>query len=143
MKTLRAFGWWASALMCVSVATCLAHSQLGPSNTASQGTYPLAPPPASDPFPKGGGNQIDQNALREQERLDSQLRRKQLAEATELLMKVTAELRAELAANPASIPTDTEIQRIKLIQKLAHLIQENEKAEYEVAAALAKKGGGP
>jgi hypothetical protein len=143
MKALRTSGWWASALLCAGVATCLAHGQLGPSNTASQGTFPLPPPPSSDPFPKDGANQTDQNALREQERLDSQLRRKQLTQASELLSKIAAELRTELLANPNGIPTDTEIQRIKLIQKLAHLIQENEKAEYQVAAALAKKGGGP
>ena len=146
MKALRACGWLALVLIGACVATCAAQSTpLNPANNEAQGTRPLPPPPGGGPDPYAQFEQDPkaESALREQMRLDSQLRRKQLADATELLTKVAVELRTELTANPRGIPTETEIERIKLIQKLAHLIQENEKAEYQAAAALAKMGGGP
>ena len=147
MKVLRACGWWASALICVCAASCAAQNStpLNPSNNEAQGTRPLPPPPGGGPDPYAQFEQDPkaQSALLDQERLQSQLRRKQLTQASQLLSKVTAELRAELLANPNGVPTITEIQRIQLIQKLAHLIQESEKAEFQVAAALARKGGGP
>jgi hypothetical protein len=140
MKVLQACGWLALALMGASAAVCAAQN----GNTPTTNPFrPLPPIPSPAPWSPDQTSPATDGALRAEERLESQLRKKQLTDATDLLLKVAQELRAEMAADPKGIPTETESERLKLIEKLAHLIQEREKAEYQAAAALAKTKGGP
>jgi|SRR5580658_6803688 hypothetical protein len=145
VKAPRVCLWLALLLTGAWFATCAAHSQnTDPitGKTAGLKPIPMHPGGGPDPYEELEKDpKANQSALREQERLDSQLRKKQLTQASDLLLKVTLELRTEMAANPHGVPTETELKRVQLIQKLAHLIQDSEKAEYQAAAVLAKKEG--
>jgi len=96
-----------------------------------------------DPYDKFKNDSTIGIASHERDRLMSLLRQKQLTEATDLLLKVARDLRAEMAANSGGALTEDELQRLRLVEKLAHLIQDREKAEEQVDAALAKSGKGP
>jgi hypothetical protein len=134
------------SLLVGAVAATTAHAQ--PPNASTNdanGTRPLPPIPGEvqdlpDKYKNDSSVGI---ALREQERLNSRLRQKQLNEATDLLLKVARDLRAEMAASPNAARTQIETERLRLIEKLAHLIQEREKAEDQVTAALATTGRAP
>jgi hypothetical protein len=123
-------------------ADLLMAQSLEPSNDPSPGMRQLPPIPGGgpDPLSKYKIDSDDLRALRMQARLEADLRQKQLTEATDLLLKVTRELRADLAAHPNGTSKAIEMERLKLILKLSHLIQEREKAEDPVATKLAKAG---
>ncbi|MGA2569058.1 MAG: hypothetical protein ABSF23_00935 [Terracidiphilus sp.] len=146
MKVLRAVGWSALVLIGMWGTTRTGRGQNSNSMNHSGPIFgelpphPTLPPDIRKKFESDPSVGI---ALREQARRNRRLRQKQLTEATELLLKVTLELRAEMAANPDAIPTDTETQCLKLIQKLARLIQESEMAEDQASATLAKEGIAP
>ncbi|HUB53257.1 MAG TPA: hypothetical protein VL986_13965 [Terracidiphilus sp.] len=146
VKASRACLWLAVVVTGAWFATGAAHSQnADPITGKSAGLKPIPMHPGGGPDPYEELEKdpnANQSALREQEKLNSQIRQKQLTQASDLLLKVTLELRIEMAGNPHGVPTETELQRVQLIQKLAHLIQEGEKAEYQAAATLAQKGGG-
>jgi hypothetical protein len=131
--------WLAPMLMGALAAVCAA--QNGTPLMPNPMT-PLPPIPSPAPWNQDQTAPATDSALRAEERLESQLRKKQLTDATDLLLKVAQELRAEMTANPKQIPTETETERLRLVEKLAHLIEEREKAEYQAAAALAKTKGG-
>jgi hypothetical protein len=127
------------------LATMTAHGQAAdpqnnPADSGHNGTRPLPPIPgeSQDLRDRYDSDPSVRSALREKDRLDSLRRQKQLAQATELLLKVAQELRTELAASPDGVRTKSETDRLKLIEKLAHLIQDREKAQDQVSAALAK-----
>ncbi len=115
---------------------------LEPADSTGQGMRALPPKPGGgpDPYAQFRSDPLARRALREQARLNAQLRQKQVLEATDLLLKIARDLRAEMAANPDGIPTASETDRLQQIQKLAHLIQEREKSEDQVTENLAKAG---
>jgi hypothetical protein len=146
MRCLRLYPAFALVLIGACVATCAAYGQsINASTTDSNGTRPLPPIPgeSQDLRAKYENDPTVGLALRERERLEGRLRQKQLTGASELLLKVARDLRAEMAANPKGALTESEIERLRLIQKLANLIQDREKAEDQVSAALTKTGRGP
>ncbi len=146
MKRLRPFGWFALILLgsWVACATTFAQS-LEPTNENSAGMrqFPAKPGGGPDPYAQFRSDPVARRALREQARLTAQLRQKQVLEATELLLKIARDLRAQMAADPDGIPTAAETGRLQQIQKLAHLIQEREKSEDQMTENLAKAGGAP
>lgn len=138
---LRTCAWCALVLTALSIAVPKAHAQPPNASTNdSNGTRPLpAVPGESLDLPDRYKNDASFGiALREQERTDSLTRQKQLIEATNLLLQLARELRAQLAANPDSALAQSEAERLKLIEKLAHLIQDRERAQDQVSAALAE-----
>ena len=148
MKVLRACRWFALVLLGACVGICTAHgkNQDPDQSVKSNGqmmNLPMHPGGGPDPYAKYETDSTVGIAARDQERRDGLLRQKQLTEATELLLKVARDLRAEMAANPGGSPTASETERLKLIEKLAHLIQDRERAQDQVSAALAKTGSGP
>ena len=82
-------------------------------------------------------------ALRQQARQNDKLRQTQVVKATDLLLKLTQDLRVELAAKSSDVTAATETELLKEIQKLARVIQEKERAENEVSSDLAKAGMWP
>jgi len=146
MKRLRPFGWFALIILgsWIAYATTLAQS-LGPTNENSAGMrqFPAKPGGGADPYAQFRSDPLARRALREQARLTAQLRQKQVLEATELLLKIARDLRAQMAADPDGIPTAAETGCLQQIQKLAHLIQEREKSEDQMTENLAKAGGAP
>jgi len=146
MKRLHPFGWFALVLLGCCMACDIACGQsLEPADSTGQGMRALPPKPGGgpDPYAQFRTDPLSRRALREQARLTAQLRQKQVLEATALLLKITRDLRAEMAANADGMPTSSETERLQQIQKLAHLIQEREKSEDEVAENLAKAGVSP
>jgi hypothetical protein len=144
MSCLRLYRAFALLLFGACGAVFTAHAQPpNPSTNDSNGTRPLPPIPGEkqDLPAKYDKDPTIGAALLAEERLNSQLRQKQLTEAIELLQQVVRELRAELAASPDGTRSETE--NLKLIEKLAHLIQDREKAEDQVTAALARTGRTP
>jgi hypothetical protein len=136
----QAWGWLALVLMCTCPAWKMHSQQVTPSTNDSNGTRPLPPVPGEtqelpDKYKTDSTTGI---ALREQERMDSLLRQKQLTQATDLLLKVARELRTEILASSGGAVAQSESERLKLIEKLAHLIEDREKAEDQVSAALAR-----
>jgi hypothetical protein len=141
MKRLRSFGWFALVLLGAWIACAVAPSQsLAPADDRSPGMHELPPKPGGgpDPYAQFKTDPLSRRALREQARLNAQLRQKQLLDATELLLKIARDLRAEMAANPDGIPNATETERLQQIQKLAHVIQDREKSEDQATESLAK-----
>jgi hypothetical protein len=115
-----------------------------PPQSRDRNSIPMHPGGGPDPYAKyeNDFNNVGKSPFGQQ-KLISQLRQKQLTEATELLLKVARDLRTEMAANPGGSLTEDEMQRLKLVEKLAHLIQDREKAQEQVDAALAKTGRAP
>jgi hypothetical protein len=146
MKVRHPFRWLAVVIVCSWLAVSTASAQsLAPAGSTVQGMHELPPIPGGgpDPFAKYKNDPVALRALREQARLSSQLRQKQLTDATDLLLKLAQDLRTEIAASPNGIPVQNEAERLEQIQKLARVIQEREKAEDQVLADLTKAGMTP
>jgi hypothetical protein len=148
MKVLRACAWLALVLIGTFVAARTAQGQnQDPDQTPKSGgnmmNIPMHPGGGPDPYAKYMNDPTVGVAQLEQERLNSRIRQKQLTEATELLLKIARDLRVEMAANPNAALTEGEMQQLKLVEKLAKLIQDREKAADQVSAALAKAGKAP
>ncbi len=146
MKRLRPFGWFALILLGIWFACAASRAQsLQPTNENSAGMrqFPAKPGGGPDPYAQFKSDPLARRALREQARLTAQLRQKQVLEASELLLKIARDFRAQMAADPDGIPTADETGRLQQIQKLAHLIQEREKSEDQVTENLAKAAGTP
>jgi len=151
MKVLPAGGRCALVLVGTFLAISTAHAQnqdqnqnpIKGQNSGLTG-IPTHPGGGPDPYAKyeNDFNNVGKSPL-EQEKLIAQLRQKQLTQATDLLLKVARDLRVEMAANPGGALTEDELQRLKLVEKLAQLIQDRERAQDQVGAALAKSGKGP
>ncbi len=150
MKVLPARGWLPLVSALVWIAgwgiTGTAHAQiLGPVCHCAPGSSDLPSKPGGgpDPYDKYRSDPVALRALRDQARSEAQLRHKQVVEATALLLKISRELRAEMAAGAAANPTRTEQERLQQIQKLAHWIQQREKSEDQVSSDLSKAGVWP
>jgi hypothetical protein len=149
MKVPRTGGWSGLVLAGIWLATAVTYGQNQDvnQNPMPQGrdvmTIPMHPGGGPDPYAKYEKDFTGGDSSRDQDRLISLIRQKQLTQATDLLLKLTHDLRAELAEKQSGTLTEDEMQRLKLIEKLAHLIQDREKAEDQVSAALAKSGKGP
>jgi hypothetical protein len=136
-------------LICVLGAALMARGQNQDVDQNPKGTstgmmsLPMHPGGGPDPYAKFQNDPTVGVASRDHEKLVGEVRQKQLTEATELLLKIARDLRAEMAANPGGSLTEDEMQRLRLVEKLAHLIQDREKAEEQVDAALAKTGRAP
>ena len=115
---------------------------LAPAGSGGSGMHELPPKPSEPPdlFSKYKSDPLLRRALREQARLNAQLRQKQLTDATALLLKIAQDLRTEMAKNPDTMSTASAAERLEQIQKLAQLIQDRETAEDAVAANLARDG---
>ena len=103
-----------------------------PAGNGEPGMHNLPPIPGEGPpdlFDTQGMDPVKLRVLREQARERNQLRQKQVVEATALLVKITGELRAEMAKNPHAIPTADETAQLDQIQKLARFVTEKEKAD--------------
>lgn len=149
MNVLPARGWLLLVAALLSIAgwgNLPAHAQsgqiLGPVCHCSPGSsdVPSKPGGGPDPYDKYKSDPVALRAVRDQARHDAQVRHEQVVEATALLLKISRELRAEMAASAAAMPTWTEQERLEQIQKLARIIQQREKSEDQAIADLTKAG---
>jgi hypothetical protein len=146
MRSSRTIGRFSIVLMAGWALIGVAHGQvLAPAGSNANGPHALPTIPAEGPDIRKQfeSDPTELKALQDQARLQDKMRQTELVKASDLLLKLTQDLRAEMTANPSETTTAAETELLKQIQKLARLIQDREMAQDEVTSDLAKAGMWP